>query len=353
MSSNSNDILSGFSAETLLGSDAHVIKEVTDLLHDLRYSSQGNEISLDEAFMQLQNEVDSLPVLTLDMDVPPGTENEYLIRLSTSQEKVLDDCDRILRRILEYQSKLKNAERAIKKYRSDFMAWYILAASYLVMQHKVKFPPSQVKQLAESEFSRLLENVDVQVDNLISSVEHLTEEARQHKKIQSEKHGLGKDQANASWTSHLGNPNGIAPNRADDMAQEIEEEEVDDEVPAFVSRSPQVGSLVDTSHGLAEVGEPGFLPTKVVTSNQDLLDEAEPGDTVVLRFQDNVAPTLEAIKDTVKITGPVTLPLATPEQVADFLNEDDAPKQAAVMAAGASTLKSRKRLILTEDEELM
>jgi len=184
-------------------------------------------------------------------------------------------------------------------------------------------------------------------------VEHLTEEARQHKKIQSEKHGLGKDQANASWTSHLGNPNGIAPNRADDMAQEIEEEEVDDEVPAFVSRSPQVGSLVDTSHGLAEVGEPGFLPTKVVTSNQDLLDEAEPGDTVVLRFQDNVAPTLEAIKDTVKITGPVTLPLATPEQVADFLNEDDAPKQAAVMAAGASTLKSRKRLILTEDEELM
>jgi hypothetical protein len=353
MSSNSNDILSGFSAKTLLGDDAHVIKEITDLLHDLRYSSQGNEISLDDAFMQLQQAVDSLPSIVLDMDVPPGTENEYLIRLSTSQEKVLDDCDRVLRRILEYQSKLKNAERSIKKYKSDFMAWYILAASYLVMQHKVKFPPSQVKQLAEAEFTRLIDNVDVQVDNLISSVEHLTEEARQHKKIQSEKHGLGKDQANASWTSHLGNPNGIAPNRADDMAQEIEEEEEDDEVPAFVSRSPQVGSLVDTSYGVAEVGQPGFLPDKIVTSNQDLLDEAEPGDTVVLRFQDNVAPTLEAIKDTVKITGPVTLPLATPEQVADFLNEDDAPKQAAVMAAGASTLKSRKRLILTEDEELM
>jgi hypothetical protein len=354
MSSNSNDILSGFSAKTLLGDDAHVIKEITDLLHDLRYSSQGNEISLDDAFMQLQQAVDSLPSIVLDMDVPPGTENEYLIRLSTSQEKVLDDCDRVLRRILEYQSKLKNAERSIKKYKSDFMAWYILAASYLVMQHKVKFPPSQVKQLAEAEFTRLIDNVDVQVDNLISSVEHLTEEARQHKKIQSEKHGLGKDQANASWTSHLGNPNGIAPNRADDMAQEIEEEEEDDEVPAFVSRSPQVGSLVHTSHGLAEVGEPCFLPDKIVTSNQDLLDEAEPGDTVVLRFQDKVHVT-EIIPDTstVKITGPVTLPLATPEQVADFLNEDDAPKQAAVMAAGASTLKSRKRLILTEDEELM
>jgi ribosomal protein S15P/S13E len=354
MSSNSNDILAGFSAEALLGDDSHAIKEIAALLHDLRYSSQGNEISLDDAFIQLQQAVDSLPSIVLDMDVPPGTENEYLIRLSTSQEKVLDDCDRVLRRILEYQSKLKNAERSIKKYKSDFMSWYILAASYVVSQHKVKFPPSQVKQLAEAEFSRLLDNVDVQVDNLISSVEHLTEEARQHKKIQSEKHGLGKDQANASWTSHLGNPNGIAPNRADDMAQEIEDEEEDDEVPAFVSRSPQVGSLVYTTHGLAEVGEPGFLPDKIVTSNQDLLDAAKPGETVMLQFQDKVHVT-EIIPDTsaVKITGPVTLPLATPEQVADFLNEDDAPKQAVVMAAGASTLKSRKRLILTEDEELM
>jgi ribosomal protein S15P/S13E len=351
MSSNSNDILSGFSAETLLGDDAHTIKEIIALRDDLRYSSQGNEISLDDAFMQLQQAVDSLPSIVLDMDVPPGTENEYLIRLSTSQEKVLDDCDRVLRRILEYQSKLKNAERSIKKYKSDFMAWYILAASYVVMQHKVKFPPSQVKQLAEAEFTRLIDDVDVQVDNLISSVEHLTEEARQHKKIQSEKHGLGKDQANASWTSHLGNPNGIAPNRADDMAQEIEEEEDEDEVPAFVSRSPQVGSLIDSGYG--DMSGTEVAAPKIVTSNQDLLDAAKPGETVILQFKDNVAPTLEAIKDTVKITGPTKLPLATPEQVADFLNEDDAPKQAAVMAAGASTLKSRKRLILTEDEELM
>src|SRR5271166_3028995 len=209
MSNSSDDsILRGFSAETLLGSDAHVIKEITDLRNDLRYTTDGNQISLDDAFIRLQSEVDKLPCIVLDMDVPPGTENEYLIRLSTAQEKVLDDCDRILRRILEYQSKLKNAERAIKKYKSDFTSWYVLAASYVVAQHKVKFSAPQIKQLAEAEFSRLIDGVDVQVDNLISSVEHLTEEARQHKKIQSEKHSLGKDQANASWTSHLGNPNG-------------------------------------------------------------------------------------------------------------------------------------------------
>src|SRR5208283_1997666 len=136
MSNNSNDILSGFAAEALLGSDAHVIKEIIALRDDLRYSSKGNEISLDDAFMQLQQAVDSLPSIVLDMDVPPGTENEYLIRLSTSQEKVLDDCDRILRRILEYQSKLKNAERAIKKYKSDFTSWYVLAASYVVPSTK-------------------------------------------------------------------------------------------------------------------------------------------------------------------------------------------------------------------------
>src|SRR5208282_5201493 len=101
----------------------------------------------------------------------------------------------------------------------------------------------------EAEFSRLLSNLDVQVDNLISSVEHLIEECRQHKKIQSEKHSLGKDQANASWTSKMANPNGIAPSRADDMAQEPEEEELgEDEVPAFVSRRPQVGSIGTCTH---------------------------------------------------------------------------------------------------------
>jgi hypothetical protein len=377
MSSNSNDILTGFSAEALLGADVHVIKEIHALRDDLRYSTKGSEISLDDSFIQLQHEVDTLPSIVLDMDVPPGTENEYLIRLSTAQEKVLDDCDRILRRTMEFLSKLRNAERAIKKYKADFMSWYTLAAAYVVGQHKVKFPPSQIKLLAEAEFSRLLDNVDVQVDNLISSVEHLIEEARQHKKIQSEKHSLGKDQANASWTSHLGNPNGIAPSRADQMAEGSEEEEInEDEVPAFISRKPAVGSIPtpfvcgDAEAAIAGIPE-AVKNTKIVpapiikvaalpdegaslVNDPDFrgLDEAKPGDIAVLRFQDNVHVT-EAIKDTVRITGPVTLPLATPEQVADFLNEDDAPKQPAVMAAGASALKSRKRLILTEDEDLM
>ncbi len=439
-SSNGGTVLAGFSAETLLGSDAHVIKEITALRNDLRYTTNGSEVSLDDSFMRVQKEVDALPCIVLDMDVPPGTENEYLIRLSTAQEKVLDDCDRVLRHILEFQSKLKNAERAIKKYRADFLSWYVLAASYEVEAHKVKFAPSHIKGLAEAEFTRLIDGIDVQVDNLISSVEHLIEECRQHKKIQSEKHSLGKDQANASWTSKMANPNGIAPSRADQMAQEPEEEELDeDEVPAFVSRRPQVGSVASNpvigtcNHvptptepwlGAIDCGEPpteefpveelepepvidtseptfellsnpvpltdGILGfgedpnKKIVASNQDLLDEAEPGDTVVLRFQDNVAPVLDGIKDTVKITGPVTVPfvnhieavaevrkilddpnlernyvyrdptpggiiVADPEQVVDFLNADD-PEP---VAATPMNMKPRKRLILMEDEDLM
>jgi len=379
MSNSSDDsILRGFSAETLLGSDAHVIKEITDLRNDLRYTTDGNQISLDDAFIRLQSEVDKLPCIVLDMDVPPGTENEYLIRLSTAQEKVLDDCDRVLRRILEYLSKLKNAERAVKKYKADFMAWYVLAASYVIAQHEVKFPPSQVKQLGEAEFSRLLSNLDVQIDNLISSVEHLIEEARQHKKIQSEKHSLGKDQANASWTSKMTNFGGIAPSRADDMAQipDEEDEEEDDEVPAFVSRRPQVGhepsfkpellkKLADKiakGGGTSSVNEAFisdgdgatvFVPSDkihhVVASNQDLLDEARPGDTVVLRFQDKVT---TEIKDEVRIVGPTTLPLATPEEVIDFLNADE-EVAVGVQVGAVATMRPRKKLILTEDEDLM
>src|SRR5208282_644664 len=232
----------------------------------------------------------------------------------------------------------------------------------------------------EAEFSRLLSNLDVKIDNLISSVEHQIEEARQHKKIQSEKHSLGKDQANASWTSKMTNFGGIAPSRADDMAQiPDDEEEDDDEVPAFVSRRPQVGhepsfnpdllkkltdkikdrdvSSVDDPNFKAFIGDGGgatvFVPSDkihhVVASNQDLLDEAKPGDTVVLRFQDKVT---TEIKDEVRIVGPTTLPLATPEEVIDFLNADEEVAVGAQVGAIA-TMRPRKKLILTEDEDLM
>jgi len=426
-SNNNNEILRGFSAEALLGEDAHVIKEILALRNDLQYTTKGSEVSLDDSFIRLQQEVDALPRIVLDMDVPPGTENEYLIRLSTAQEKVLDDCDRVLRRTLEFQSKLKNAERAVKKYKADFMAWYILSAAYVVKSHDVKFSAPQIKQLAEAEFSRLISNLDVQIDNLINSVEHLVEEVRQHKKIQSEKHSLGKDQANASWTSKMANPNGIAPSRADDMAQggfDTEEEEEDEDVPAFVSRRPQVGTTsaepAEDSRHYDNFGK-GNIPQrtvnipsdeeiiaaresaapKIVASNQDLLDQAKP-DTVILRFTDNVAPMLEGIKDQVRITGPVTLPvvLAEPEQVVKFLNEDEPepepqpkfrvhgetdpkfatswtpePEHAKAIevvrelladpnpdrnytfreapAGNTVVMKPRKKLILTEDEDLM
>lgn len=319
-SSNDTGVLAGFAAEKLLGEDAHVIKEILALRDDLRYTTKGDEVSLDDSFLRLQRETDALPRIVLDMDVPPGTENEYLIRLSTAQEKVLDDCDRVLRRTLEFQSKLRNAERAIKKYKSDFMAWYTLSAAYVIASHEIKFSQPQIKQLAEAEFSRLINNMDVQIDNLINSVEHLLDEVRQHKKIQSEKHALGKDQANASWTSKMANPNGIAPSRAPDMAQEPDfEEEEDEDVPAFVSRRQQVDREPASALEAAARQEP-----VIVTSNQDLLDQAKEGDTVILRFTDNVAPVLDGIKDEARITGPVTLPvvLAEPEDVAAFLSDE-------------------------------
>ncbi len=327
--SNSNSggdtgVIASFAAERLLGEDAHVIKEIKALRDDLRYTTAGGEVSLDDSFIRLQKETDSLPRIVLDMDVPPGTENEYLIRLSTAQEKVLDDCDRVLRRALEFQSKLKNAERAIKKYKADFMAWYTLSAAYVIESHEVKFNQAQVKQLAEAEFSRLINNADVQIDNLISSVEHLIDEIRQHKKIQSEKHALGKDQANASWTSKMANPGGIAPSRADDMAQEPDfEEEEDEDVPAFVSRRPQV-TVTEPPPPSSALEAAARQEPVIVTSNQDLLDQAKEGDTVILRFTDNVAPVLDGIKDEVRVTGPVTLPvaLAEPEDVAAFLSDE-------------------------------
>jgi hypothetical protein len=237
--SRATSVLNALKAEELL-QGSFVLSQIDTLRNSLQYSTDSQTVSFDDMYLKLQGQVDGLPKLKLETAVATGTENQYIMQLVKALEEIYDQSDTLVRRVIHYQSKLKNAAAQIKKLSAAFNAWYTLAASELLEENSVKFPASQLKDLANSEFSRLMKNTDVEIDSLISAVAVQSEQIKQWKKTQQEKFGLGRDQANASWTSSL--PNfGEAPERSDQLLEKpkfaVEEE---DEIPQFISKKPQV-----------------------------------------------------------------------------------------------------------------
>ncbi len=240
-------ITTALKAETLL-SDSHILKQIENLRTSLRYKTDHTYVSFDDMFLSLESQIDDLPKLKLAPAVPTGTENQYIVQLITSLEQVLDDCDRVGQKVIHYEAKLKDAAVQIKSAGTAFGVWYTLAAADLLTLKYggLIIPLGQLKELAKTEFNRLMENSETQVNSLISAVKATTDRLKLHKKTQQDKFNLGKDQANASWTSSFpafGNTvsESDATQLVDRGEEEVEEvvEEIE-EAPAFVNTTPKV-----------------------------------------------------------------------------------------------------------------
>jgi hypothetical protein len=307
-----------------LGADAEIFQRIDTLRQRMQYNTEGERRSFDDYFEIIREAVDAIPKLELETDVVPGTENQYSLELANTMEQIVDDSDRVLRKLAHFQGRLRDAERQISNLKAEFVAWYLLAANVLIKNlEDVKLPPKDVRALAEAEFSRLMSNVDVRVMTLLEDIKIEYDRVASHKSAQREKHNLGKDQINASWTSILPSYGGaIAPEPSGyTKPQDVEDEETD-EVPQFVSRKP------------------------TITAVQERLNKAKPGDTVVIRHTENVAPTLAKVKD-VEGTFKKTI-IATATAVRDEDGEPVIASKENLVAAMAST--PRKKLIFDEDD---
>lgn len=314
-----NGIVQAFKAEALLA-DADILTRIASLRKNLQYSSEGEQVSFNDYLQVLRSAVDAIPKLELESDVAPGTENSYSIQLVTSMEKIVDDCDRILRKLAHFQGRLRDAERQINNAKAEFIAWYLLAAGELLAgleEVKIKLPARELRLLADAEFSRLMSNLDLKVQSILEDLKLEYERVSQHKATQKEKHNLGKDQANASWTSTLPAFGGAIPEneRTDKLAKEVEEEENEDgAVPAFISRKPQIADV--------------------------------PGDAVVIRNTENMAPKIAEIKGTFK---KILAAPATP--IKDEKGKPVCASLEDVLGELSQKASPRKRLI--DEEELL
>lgn len=317
-----NGIILAFKAEAVLGQDAEIFVRLENLRKRMEYSSEGDRRSFDDYYELLKQAVDEIPKLELETDVVPGTENQYSLEMASTMEQIVDDCDRVLRKLAHFQGRLRDAERQISNLKAEFVAWYLLSASVLIKSlEDVKLPPKDVRALAEAEFSRLVGNIDVRVTTLLDDIKIEYDRVASHKSAQKEKHNLGKDQINASWTSVLPSYGGAVAPESSQYTQPQDEEDEED-VPAFVSRKPSISAV------------------------QERLNQAKVGDTVLIRHTENVAP---VITGTFKKTGDPK-PVTTVVQEEVRCGKTMCHRRECLDCYSPVPSTPRKKLIFDEDE---
>src|SRR5208337_890848 len=114
-------------------------------------------------------------------------------------ENVFDDCERVLIKLLSYQSKLLVAKERMETLKASFVAWYALAAQQYLTQYDIDLSKMVISDLAKAEFERLIGGLDVEVNSLIAAVGIQIKTVQKRKQTAQEKFNLGKDQANAVW----------------------------------------------------------------------------------------------------------------------------------------------------------
>jgi len=242
MSNGISGVMSALKAESLLDG-SQLFEQIKTLCANLQYSTEDGKFAFDDYFKTLVDAIDVIPKLELENDVAPGTETTYTIQLTQAAETIVDECDRIFRRLNQFEGKLKEAERKIDNQKAEFVAWYMLAANALLKDlDDLKLPQTEIRKLGEAEFSRFMGGLDVAIESLIEAVKIETSKVNQHKAAQKEKYNLGKDQANASWTSTLPAFNSAIAERNENLSGV---QELDDEVPEPVSRQPKI-AIQDT-----------------------------------------------------------------------------------------------------------
>lgn len=238
--SEANALIAAVKAETLL-KDSYLLTQIEELRKSLQYKTDGSVFSYDDYYFTLQKQIEDMSRIKLQSEIAPHTESQYQIQLSQALEAVYDDSERITSRLLHFLSKLKTAQERMETLKASFVAWYALAVGQFLKSYDVDLGKTVVADLARAEFERLIGGVDVEVSSLIEAVKVQVATVTKRKQIAQDKFNLGKDQANASWTSSL-IPTGGINSDPNELLADPDEEEEEETTPEYVSRQPQVAS---------------------------------------------------------------------------------------------------------------
>ncbi len=227
-----------FSADNLL-SDTPIMAQVLKLRNTLSRDSDGTIICYEDMYQRIQDESGSLPSLDLQMDIPAGQEGAYQRQLLHALEEINDQYDRVLRKVIKMKSRMLNAKNLMDIQRTQFSAYYHLAIPIAIqcalLPKDFKITAPHKKELANSEYSALMDGLDSSIVSLINELSILEAEIKLRKKGQAAIYALGKDQVNAMWDSiQSGGTLSLDEDHGSLVKRSLPDEE--DEIPSFISK---------------------------------------------------------------------------------------------------------------------
>ena len=193
----SAEILNALKAEEVL-KDTTILGQTLNLKDTLKYKTDRNTYSFEDYFHILNSEIQGIERIELSATIPPGGAQSYLAELSTALQLVTDKVESAHTKAIYFEGKLKSASHLRNNLQATFAAWYLIALSEKLKFYDIKLAAKTQTALAESEFSRLVGDEDLNIDGLISAVEVMIVHLKEMKKIANEKYKLGSDQANAA-----------------------------------------------------------------------------------------------------------------------------------------------------------
>jgi hypothetical protein len=190
-------LLNDLKAEVVL-KDTTILGQIENLKTLLTYKTDAKSYEFEDYFHILNKEIQGIERIELSAAIPPGGAQSYLVELATALQLVTDKIEVSQMKAIYFQGKLKSALHLKDNLLATFSAWYLIAVAEKLKEAEIKIPASTQKALAESEFSRLIGDIDMGIDGLMSAVEVMVVHLKEMKKIAQEKYKLGTDQANAS-----------------------------------------------------------------------------------------------------------------------------------------------------------
>lgn len=172
------------------------------MLKGLRGLMVYREKSFSDYFDVLQGEVSQLGHLQLRADVDPMTASSYLVDLAMGYERTLDDINRVTIEAQVFLGRLRVVHNKAITLKAPFMAlWSIGAAEVLAASSTVKITATDLKALAASEFTGLVDEADLELAGMIEAMDLTIENLKNLRKLAQDKYAIGKDQVNAALSA--------------------------------------------------------------------------------------------------------------------------------------------------------
>jgi hypothetical protein len=218
-----NTVMSGLEAESLL-KDSILLTRIEHIHGLLQAKSDGTNISLDDRYREIRAAISRIPGISLQASVPTKQGGRYQNELLLALEAIQDQVETLNHEAIHFQGQLLRIKADIEEISGSFKSWYFVAALEFLKQAGIKLPAQTVKDLALSEFNRLMNQSNLTVTNLIEALKVEMKRLDSKHKTAKLKFEMGREQANISYMP-LPESQGTGMQPRFGLLQEVEEEE--------------------------------------------------------------------------------------------------------------------------------